>query len=107
MPYKTCFALSVLFLWAYINLAKRFENKIDKNISSKPKNIWGWVLVGVGVLFSALQFIALPFVFERQSPSGTVFLWFCFFGIFSVVTLRTVHGLFKCLKELKIRDDQK
>lgn len=100
MLFKTCFFVSVSILWAYIYIAKRYERKILENIPGKPKIIWGWLLVGVGIIFSALQFIALPFIFERQAPSGTLFLWFCCFGIFSVVTLRIVYGLFKCIKEI-------
>ena len=101
MPFKTCFFFSVLFLCVYINTAKRFENKILESIPGKPKPIWGWLLVTAGVIFSSLQFIALPFIFERKTPSGTIFLWFGCFGIFSIAALQIAYGLFKCIKEIK------
>jgi len=103
MPFKTIFLLSVVFLWAFIVLSKNFERKILENISGKPKPIWGWLLIGTGIVFSCMHVGALPFMYEQQDPFGTIFMWFATNGIFSVATLSLVYGVFKCIRELKTR----
>jgi Trk-type K+ transport system membrane component len=101
MPFKTFFFASIAFLCIYGILSKKFEKKILENIIGKPKLVWGWLLISIGVVFSCIQIVALPFIFEKQDPLGTIFLWFCGFGIFSLLALGLVRGLFKCFKEIK------
>ena len=101
MLFKTCFLLSVTFLCIYSGLGKKFEKSILKDDNIKPKPIFGLILIFIGIVFSFLQLIALPFMFEKEDPFGTIFFWFCGFGVFSVFALSLVYGVFKCLREIK------
>jgi len=99
---------SVVFLWAYIFKARRFENKLirRKYIAEKGFRIQGWILISIGIAFSCLQAGAI-FFYEYElgvfklGMFEVIFVWFCIHGIFAVMVLRIVWGLFECLKQMK------
>jgi pheromone shutdown protein TraB len=88
------FALSTAFICVYIQAAQSFWNKQK----SSPRK--GWYLIAVGVAFSIVQLLALSFWFDKNALVGSIFMWFCANGIFSVLALRIVHGLVKYLKDI-------
>lgn len=62
--------------------------------------------MSAGIVFSCLQAVAIIFSeFEwsvfKLGIFETIFVWFCIHGIFAVMALRIVWGLFKCLKQMK------
>ena len=105
------FMLSVVFLCAYVFKAKRFENKLirRKYIVEKGFRIQWWILISVGIAFSCLQVVAIILskfecgIFEL-GIFEIIFVWFCIHGIFAVMVLRIVWGLFKCFKQMKEQD---
>lgn len=104
MPYTKCFFASIVFLCVYGYLCRKFEDKILDVDLSDPKPAYGWLLICVGIIFSCAQFVALPFLYdEHQVWFGTIFVWFCGFGIFSCMVISVVYGLFKCLQQIKTK----
>ena len=89
------FALSTAFICAYIQVAQSFWNK------QQPDHRKGRYLIALGVVFSIVHLLALPFWFDKNALVGSIFVWFCANGIFSVLALRIVYGLVKCLKDIK------
>lgn len=96
MPFKTCFIVSVFFLWAFGYVSKKFEKKILKN-PCKENVRKGWILITAGITLSAMELLAYLLIHDKQYPLNSIILWFGCFGIFSILYLRIVHGLFKCL----------
>lgn len=97
------FILSVVFLCTYGLAAKRFENRLisrsyvlDKGIQTQ-----GRILVIVGIAFSCLQAGTIVFSEFELGVFPVLFIWFCTHGIFVVMVLRVVWGLFKCLRQIK------
>jgi len=95
--------LSVVFLWAYVLVARRFENRLisRKYIVEKGFRPHGWILIAVGVVFSSIHIGAIVFSEFEHGIFAAIFVWFCIHGIFAVMVLRIVWGLFECLKQMK------
>jgi hypothetical protein len=89
------FALSTAFICVYIQLAQSFWNKQQPN----PRK--GWYLIVLGLGFSIVQFLALPFWFDKNAFAGSIFMWFCANGIFAVLALRIIYGIIKYLKNIR------
>ena len=89
------FALSTVFICAYIQAAQSFWNK------QQPDPRKGRYLIALGVVFSIVNLLALPYWLYKNALVGSIFVWFCANGIFSVLALRIVHGLVKCLKDIR------
>lgn len=105
MIFKVCYLASIVFLCIFIYFSNKYEKCISKHPNERHITLWGWLLIIAGLSFSFAQFAALPYIFERQAPLGTMFYWFATFGIFSVLALRIVHGLLKCIWEIKKREN--
>ena len=97
------FLVCVVFIAGYVTAATKYDNRLVRNDYRRPGAAYGRVLILVGVGFSLLQLVTLPFIFDKSAPFGSIFLWFGANGMFALFAMKIVYGLLKCLREIQKR----
>ena len=101
LPFLSVFLPSCFFLWAYMNVAEHWSRRAKGQDGMPMRRVWGWVLVLAGVVFSLLHTLTAAYLFDLQDPVGSLFVWFCFSGIFAVASC---HLAWRTLRVLRATD---